>query len=128
MTSTHILENTVIDAPCGACEGHYPVTLATVALAQDVMDEGCAATDERECLPLSYSQLADRALVARARRGVELSAWIRRQENEMDSKKPRPEIPDAQKPDTRVLEYVARAPMTYPVRFDLLPPKRRPTK
>lgn len=28
---------------------------------------------------------------------------------------------DNQKPDTRVLEYVARAPMTYPVPFDLLP-------
>lgn len=25
------------------------------------------------------------------------------------------------KPDTRVLDYVARAPMTYPVPFDLLP-------
>lgn len=28
---------------------------------------------------------------------------------------------DAQRVDARVLDYVARAPMTYPVPFDLLP-------
>ncbi|HEY0872140.1 MAG TPA: hypothetical protein VGD94_01615 [Vicinamibacterales bacterium] len=28
---------------------------------------------------------------------------------------------DTPKPDTRVLDYVSRAPMTYPVPFDLLP-------
>lgn len=37
---------------------------------------------------------------------------------------------DATKVDARILDYVARAPMTYPVPFDLLPkwpPTRRPT-
>lgn len=129
MTSTEMLDRTRFDAPCGACEGHYPATLGQVALAQDLMDEGCTAHDERECPPLSYSQLADRDVIARARRGLDIGAWIRRQEESVMTEKPRPaESPSkgpAVRPDTRVLDYVARAPMTYPVPFDLLPPKWR---
>jgi hypothetical protein len=123
MTTTEIFDRTAVDAPCGACQGSYRVTLGLVALSQDLMDEGCTVHDERECPPLGYSRLADRAVIARARRGFDVSGWLEAQEEIVIADKPTAVAPPVPGADTRVLDYVARAPMTYPVPFELLPPK-----
>lgn len=116
--NTNVLDQTTVNAFCGACGGAYSVTFEQIALAHEVLNAGCMVQDERECLPLPYAALASQSDVDRARRG-----WVRarfvHKENFMPEKltpaEPQPG------PDTRVLDYIARAPMTYPVPLDLLP-------
>lgn len=110
------LDATLVSASCAPCGHEYHVTFRQIALSQDLMDEGCVTTDERECLPLAFCSLAEREDVERARRG--LPARNKKKRTIMPEEKHASNAPEV---DTRVLDYVSRAPMTYPVPFHLLP-------
>jgi hypothetical protein len=60
---TDLLDRIAVRTPCGRCGGAYDVTLRQILAAQDQMHEGCLVADERDCPPLTYSPLADRATV-----------------------------------------------------------------
>jgi hypothetical protein len=60
---TDLLDRIAVSTPCGRCGGAYDVTLRQILAAQDQMHEGCLVADERDCPPLTYSPLADRASV-----------------------------------------------------------------
>jgi hypothetical protein len=60
---TDLLDRVAVRTPCGRCGGAYDVTLRQVLAAQVQMHEGCLVADERDCPPLTYSPLADRATV-----------------------------------------------------------------
>ena len=58
-----ILEIVAIEIPCSACGGRYEVPIKQVALSQQMLHEGCPVQVERECPPLSYSDLVDPDLI-----------------------------------------------------------------
>lgn len=67
-----ILDHVAVSTPCGACGGRYDVTLRQILLSQELLHEGCPVQHERDCPPLVYGPLADRAAV-----GAFRDAWDR---------------------------------------------------
>lgn len=75
-----LLDCIAVATACGRCGGTYEVTLRQVLAAQDQLHEGCMVNDERECPPLTYGPLADRASVEKF--AAAWQALVRQVENE----------------------------------------------
>ncbi len=58
-----ILQRVAVLMPCKACGQQYPVSLRDILVSQEMIHLGCPARNETECLPLTYSSLADEAAV-----------------------------------------------------------------
>ncbi len=54
-----------LELPCNVCGGRFPVTLAQMRLAEQVLHEGCRDLQgERECLPSGAAGLLDEETIA----------------------------------------------------------------